>query len=124
MDDPGVLPDIAAMSFEDALAELEQIVGGSKAVRSSWMRPSSATSAGPGSNCIAKESSTRRSKGSRESLLALTAPFPRSRQHLTETLWPSEFGILPKRPRRGGAADRHSPGPALGGAAGPGGAGL
>jgi exodeoxyribonuclease VII small subunit len=26
MRDPGVLPDIAAMSFEDALAELEQIV--------------------------------------------------------------------------------------------------
>ena len=26
MVDPGVLPDIAAMSFEDALAELEQIV--------------------------------------------------------------------------------------------------
>jgi exodeoxyribonuclease VII small subunit len=26
MDDPGVPPDIAAMSFEDALAELEQIV--------------------------------------------------------------------------------------------------
>ena len=26
MDDPGVSPDIAAMSFEDALAELEQIV--------------------------------------------------------------------------------------------------
>ena len=26
MHDPGVLPDIAAMSFEDALAELEQIV--------------------------------------------------------------------------------------------------
>jgi exodeoxyribonuclease VII small subunit len=26
MDDPGVPPDIAAMNFEDALAELEQIV--------------------------------------------------------------------------------------------------
>ena len=50
MDDPGVLPDIAAMSFEDALAELEQIVRRLEGGQVKRMRPSSATSAGPGSN--------------------------------------------------------------------------
>src|SRR4051794_20453138 len=51
------------------------------------MKPSFPMSAELSSNGIAKESSTRRSKGSRESLSVPTAPSRRSRRNLTERLW-------------------------------------
>ena len=87
MVDSGVPPDIAAMSFEDALAELEQIVRRLEGGQVKLDEAIRLTSAARNSSGIAKESSTRRSKGSIESSSAPTAPSPRSPRNLTDTLW-------------------------------------
>ena len=62
MVETAVPSDIAAMSFEDALAELELIVRRLEGGRPNSTRPSFPTSAGPSLSGIAKVSSPRPSK--------------------------------------------------------------